>query len=58
MRDVFLNWQIGSNFGWGLLGLNLFAQWANDAHVRPLMGYPDLGGRTRLQRMPKASWGP
>jgi glycosyltransferase involved in cell wall biosynthesis len=40
MRDVILNWQLGTNFGWGLLGLNLFAQWANDARLRPVMGCP------------------
>ena len=40
MRDVFLNWQAGTSFGWGLAGLNLFGQWANDPSVRPLMGFP------------------
>jgi glycosyltransferase involved in cell wall biosynthesis len=40
MRDVVLNWGLGGNFGWGLLGLNLFAQWAHDADLRPLMGAP------------------
>ena len=40
MRDVILNWQLGTNFGWGNLGLNVFAQWANDTEVRPVMGQP------------------
>ncbi len=40
MRDVILNWQLGTNFGWGIMGLNIFAQWANDADVRPIMGQP------------------
>ena len=40
MKDVFLNWHLGNNFGWGMLGLNLFLQWANDREVRPLMGHP------------------
>jgi glycosyltransferase involved in cell wall biosynthesis len=40
MRDVFLNWQMGVNFGWGLLGLNLFAHLANDSQLRPIMGFP------------------
>jgi glycosyltransferase involved in cell wall biosynthesis len=40
MRDVILNWQLGTNFGWGIMGLNIFAQWANDAEVRPVMGLP------------------
>jgi glycosyltransferase involved in cell wall biosynthesis len=40
MKDIFLNWQLGDNFGWGLVGLNLFFQWANDPDVRPLMGRP------------------
>jgi hypothetical protein len=33
MRDVILNWELGSNFGWGIMGLNIFAQCANDAEV-------------------------
>ena len=37
-QDVLLNWQAGSTFGWGLVGLNLFGQWANDPDIRPLLG--------------------
>ena len=40
MKDVFLNWALGDNFGWGLVGLNLFFQWANDPDLRPVMGQP------------------
>lgn len=40
MKDVFLNWHLGNNFGWGIAGLNLFFQWANDPEIRPLMGQP------------------
>lgn len=40
MNDVFLDWHAGDRFGWGIVGLNLFLQWANDATVRPLMGQP------------------
>ena len=40
MTDVFLDWHLGDRFGWGLLGLNLFLHWADDAAVRPLMGQP------------------
>ncbi len=40
MKNVFLNWQLGNTFGWGILGLNLFCHWANDSEVRPLMGHP------------------
>jgi glycosyltransferase involved in cell wall biosynthesis len=40
MRAVILNWQIGTNFGWGLLGLNVFAHWAHDGQLRPIMGLP------------------
>jgi glycosyltransferase involved in cell wall biosynthesis len=40
MNDVLLNWHLGSTFGWGILGLNLFFQWANDPLIRPLMGQP------------------
>jgi glycosyltransferase involved in cell wall biosynthesis len=35
---VLLNWEIGSNFGWGLLGLNIFFHWANDDSLVPLAG--------------------
>jgi glycosyltransferase involved in cell wall biosynthesis len=38
MRALILNWQMGVNFGWGLLGLNLFGQFANDKLLRPVMG--------------------
>jgi glycosyltransferase involved in cell wall biosynthesis len=40
MHAVILNWQLGTNFGWGLLGLNLFAQWAHDQELQPIMGMP------------------
>jgi glycosyltransferase involved in cell wall biosynthesis len=40
MKNVFLNWHLGNSFGWGILGLNLFCQWANDRDVCPLMGQP------------------
>lgn len=40
MKNVFLNWQLGNTFGWGIVGLNLFCHWANDPEVRPLMGHP------------------
>jgi glycosyltransferase involved in cell wall biosynthesis len=42
MHHVILNWELGVHFGWGLLGFNLFGQWANDAQLRPVMGYPIL----------------
>jgi glycosyltransferase involved in cell wall biosynthesis len=35
-----LNWHAGSNFGWGIVGLNIFLHWANDPDIRPLMGHP------------------
>lgn len=38
MTPVFLNWQLNNGFGWGILGLNLFFQWANDPQLRPQMG--------------------
>jgi glycosyltransferase involved in cell wall biosynthesis len=37
-KNVLLNWEIGSNFGWGLLGLNIFSHWANDDRLVPLAG--------------------
>ena len=54
MRDVVLNWGVGAQFGWGLLGLNLFALWSNDKDIRPLMDQPitpaDLDGLDALKR--------
>jgi len=44
MTDVFLNWQLGNTFGWGILGLNVFSHWANDPDIRPLMGRPIADG--------------
>jgi glycosyltransferase involved in cell wall biosynthesis len=35
---VLLNWEIGSNFGWGLLGMNIFFHWANDDRLVPVAG--------------------
>ena len=47
-RRVFLNWQAGITFGWGILGVNIFLHWARDADLRPIMGRPiaqhDLAG--------------
>lgn len=40
MRDLILNWQLGVNFGWGLLGLHLFGHLAHDRELRPIMGFP------------------
>jgi glycosyltransferase involved in cell wall biosynthesis len=38
-KKVFLNWQLNSVSGWGILGLNIFLHWANDRDVMPLMGH-------------------
>src|SRR5207237_9871517 len=60
MRDIFLNWHLGHNFGWGIVGLNLFCHWANDCDVRPLMGHPitreslGLGDPLRVMRVSHA----
>jgi glycosyltransferase involved in cell wall biosynthesis len=40
IRDILLNWHLGNSFGWGIVGLNVFAHWANDPDIRPLMGQP------------------
>jgi glycosyltransferase involved in cell wall biosynthesis len=37
-EKVLLNWEINCNFGWGILGLNVFSHWANDHQVMPLSG--------------------
>ncbi len=43
-RPILMNWEASNTFGWGLLGLNIFAQWANDSDVQPLMGFPISDG--------------
>ena len=40
MQPVHFNWSVNNFSGWGLVGLNLFLQWANDPDIRPLMGTP------------------
>lgn len=39
MRIV-LNWQLGTNFGWGILGLNLFLRFCKDKNLEVMMGGP------------------
>ena len=34
-----MNWGASNTSGWGILGLNLFSQWANDSDIAPQMGY-------------------
>ena len=40
MLTTLLNWQLNNQFGWGLVGLNLFAHFANDGEIFPVMGVP------------------
>jgi glycosyltransferase involved in cell wall biosynthesis len=40
VQNVLLNWQISNFSGWGIVGLNLFSQWAKHKDVRPIMGVP------------------
>jgi len=40
MTPVLLNWAINAISGWGLVGLNLFLNWANDPDISPLVGGP------------------
>lgn len=57
---VLMNWQAGIAFGWGIFGLNIFMNWANDPKLQPLMGHKLEPGRLnmydplRLQRIWKA----
>ena len=37
-HKVLLNWELNNNFGWGLLGMNVFFHWATDPDVMPLAG--------------------
>ena len=38
VRRVILDWELSCDFGWGLLGYNIFCQWANDASIKPVSG--------------------
>ena len=40
LQKAFMRWQAGTLSGWGLLGLNLFQNWAADPDIQPLMGVP------------------
>jgi glycosyltransferase involved in cell wall biosynthesis len=35
-----MNWQMNNTFGWGILGVNLFSQWARHPAIQPVMGHP------------------
>src|SRR5690348_14031204 len=39
-HKILLNWQVNCDFGWGILGLNVFSHWANDERIMPLSGMP------------------
>jgi glycosyltransferase involved in cell wall biosynthesis len=39
-KAVWLGWELNNKSGWGILGLNLFFQWATRADIAPLMAYP------------------
>src|SRR3954469_22019375 len=40
MRPLLLNWPIATTSGCGMVGLNLFLNWANDSELSPLVGGP------------------
>jgi len=48
-----MRWQAHSRFGWGILGMNLFEQWAPDPQIQPFMSAPitprDLAGMDALR---------
>ena len=35
-KNVWMNWEINNKSGWGVLGLNIFFQWARDSVIVPL----------------------
>ena len=47
-RRVLLNWEVNSNSGWGILGLNVFSHWARDPGLTPLGGSPIDNDAVRL----------
>jgi glycosyltransferase involved in cell wall biosynthesis len=40
LDKILLSWQASNTFGWGVVGLNIFYQWAMSDDVQPLMGQP------------------
>jgi glycosyltransferase involved in cell wall biosynthesis len=40
LKPILLSWQAASTFGWGVVGLNIFHQWAMSDDIKPLMGQP------------------
>jgi glycosyltransferase involved in cell wall biosynthesis len=47
-RKVLLNWELNNNFGWGILGLNVFFQWAKDPDLTPVGGTPISNEAVRM----------
>jgi glycosyltransferase involved in cell wall biosynthesis len=39
-KTILLGWQASSNFGWGLVGLNIFFHWAATPGLRPMLLLP------------------
>src|SRR5271154_7057169 len=39
-KTILLGWQASSNFGWGLVGLNIFFHWAVTPGLRPMLLFP------------------
>ena len=39
-KPILLSWQASNTSGWGVVGLNLFYQWAMSEDVQPVMGQP------------------
>jgi len=37
---IMLGWQASSNFGWGLVGLNIFFHWAVTPGIKPMLLFP------------------
>jgi len=40
VRPVLINWNVNNMCGWGLVGLNLFLNWASGPDIGPLLGGP------------------
>lgn len=39
-QQILMAWQAGSDFGWGILGLNVFMHWAASDSIDPIMLFP------------------
>ncbi|WP_207480105.1 glycosyltransferase family 4 protein [Arenibaculum pallidiluteum] len=57
-RDIVLQWQPSSYYGWGVYGLNLALHWVADPALRPLCSAPADPARLALDPLRRLRLGP